>query len=88
LKWESTAVSLAETSAEKDTRFMPVENERFQSLLDRLGEIVRNTDIVRIPGNAERMLTEISRILKKASLTNRDTNILQGLISAVARKLN
>jgi len=69
-----------------DRLLSPVPHDTFESLVGHWRKVMVDAGLTQ-EGNPDRMLADIRRILQRASMTERDANILHGVLSAVERTL-
>jgi tRNA C32,U32 (ribose-2'-O)-methylase TrmJ len=65
----------------------PVTHDNFEHLVAHWRAVMVEAGLTQ-HGNPDRMLADIRRLLQRASLTERDANILHGVLQAVERRFN
>ena len=64
----------------------PVTHDNFERLVGHWREVMVEVGLTQ-QGNPDRMLADIRRLLQRATLTERDANILHGVLQAIERTL-
>jgi TrmH family RNA methyltransferase len=70
----------------KESLVSPVSLDNFELLIQHFRSVMVTSGLT-IAGNPDRMLDELRRIFMKTNLTNKETNVLHGLLSAMERTL-